>query len=106
MSVRCLNEKGEVRFIPDKLANMPEYMRRHKLTKDTLEPLEELKPLKEVVLKVEEPQTTQPPIEQLTSEPTSEEITKEQYWAMLDAKGIEYKKTYGIAKLKELNDAN
>jgi hypothetical protein len=34
------------------------------------------------------------------------EITKEEYWAMLDAKGVEYKKTFGIAKLKELNDAN
>lgn len=109
MTVRCLNEKGEVRFIPEKLANMPEYMHRHKLTRDTLEPLEPLKPLSEVVLEVEEPQTTQPAMEDVmeaTSESSVEEITKEQYWAMLDAKGVEYKKTYGIAKLKELNDAN
>lgn len=109
MSVRCLTEKGEVRFIPEKLAGMPEYMRRHKLTLDTLEPLEELKPLKEVVLEVEEPKTEQPEMEEVVSESTEssvEEITKEQYWAMLDAKGVEYKKTYGITKLKELNDAN
>ena len=114
MPVRCLNEKGEVRFIPDQLAAMPDYMRRHKLTLDTLEPLEPLKPLKEVVLKVEVevPQEEVIATESLESasneisQEESKEVSKEEYWAMLDAKGVEYKKTYGIAKLKELNDAN
>jgi hypothetical protein len=105
MPVRCLNEKGEVRFIPDRLAAMPDYMRRHKLTLDTLEPLEQLKPLKEVVLEVE----VEVPQEEVIATESLEstlELTKEEYWAMLDEKGVEYKKTYGIAKLKELNDAN
>ncbi len=34
------------------------------------------------------------------------ELTKEEYWAILEEKGIEYKKTYGINKLKELTNAN
>ena len=51
MSVRCLNEKGTVVFIPEKLAAMPDYMRRNKLVVDEIKPQEELKPLTEVNLK-------------------------------------------------------
>lgn len=104
MPVRCLNEKGEVRFIPDHLASMPDYMRRHKLSLDNVEPQEPLKPLKEVNLKVEEPISETDVVSETSVE--QEGPTKEEYWAMLDAKGVEYKKTFGIAKLKELNDAN
>ena len=103
MSVRCLNEKGTVVFIPEKLAAMPDYMRRNKLVIDEIKPQEELKPLTEVNLKVEKPQEVvdDSPIVEIT-----EELTKEEYWAILDEKGIEYKKTYGINKLKELTNAN
>ena len=103
MSVRCLNDKGTVVFIPEKLAAMPDYMRRNKLVIDEIKPQEELKPLTEVNLKVEKPQEVvdDSPIVEIT-----EELTKEEYWAILDEKGIEYKKTYGINKLKELTNAN
>jgi hypothetical protein len=103
MSVRCLNEKGTVVFIPEKLAAMPDYMRRNKLVIDEIKPQEEFKPLTEVNLKVEKPQEVvdDSPIVEIT-----EELTKEEYWAILDEKGIEYKKTYGINKLKELANAN
>jgi hypothetical protein len=103
MSVRCLNEKGTVVFIPEKLAAMPDYMRRNKLVIDEIKPQETLKPLTEVNLKVEKPQEVvdDSPIVEIT-----EELTKEEYWAILDEKGIEYKKTYGINKLKELTNAN
>lgn len=107
MPVRCLTEKGEVRFIPDHLASMPDYMRRHKLSLDNVEPQEPLKPLKEVNLVVETSISESNVVSEEVIENTSvEEITKEEYWAMLDAKGVEYKKTFGISKLKELNDAN
>lgn len=108
MPVRCLNAKGEIRFIPDKLAGMPDYMRRHNLTIDNVETQEPLKPLKEVNLiveKINENQVSSESIVDMTPE-INYEITKEEYWAMLDAKGVEYKKTFGITKLKELNDAN
>jgi hypothetical protein len=103
MSVRCLNEKGTVVFIPEKLAAMPDYMRRNKLVVDEIKPQEPLKPLTEVNLKVEKPQEVvdDSPIVEI-----EEELTKEEYWAILDEKGIEYKKTYGINKLKELTNAN
>jgi LysM repeat protein len=103
MSVRCLNDKGTVVFIPEKLAAMPDYMRRNKLVIDEIKPQEELKPLTEVNLKVEKPQEVvdDSPIVEIT-----EELTKEEYWAILDEKGIEYKKTYGINKLKELTNVN
>lgn len=102
MPIRCLTEKGEVRFIPEKLASMPDYMRRHRLTLDSIEEQEPLRPLSEVNLEVVAPIED---VEKL-DEPTKSEFTKEDYWAMLDAKGVEYKKTFGITKLKELNDAN
>ena len=103
MSVRCLNDKGTVVFIPEKLAAMPDYMRRNKLVIDEIKPQEPLKSLTEVNLKVEKPQEVvdNSPIVEIT-----EELTKEEYWAILDKKGIEYKKTYGINKLKELANAN
>ena len=103
MSVRCLNEKGTVVFIPEKLAAMPDYMRRNKLVIDEIKPQEELKPLTEVNLKVEKPQEVvdDSPIVEIETE-----LTKEEYWAILEEKGIEYKKTYGINKLKELTNAN
>jgi len=103
MSVRCLNDKGTVVFIPEKLAAMPDYMRRNKLVIDEIKPQEELKPLTEVNLKVEKPQEVvdDSPIVEIEAE-----LTKEEYWAILDEKGIEYKKTYGINKLKELTNAN
>jgi len=103
MSVRCLNEKGTVVFIPEKLAAMPDYMRRNKLVVDEIKPQEPLKPLSQVNLEVEKPQEVvdDSPIVEI-----EEELTKEEYWAILDAKGIEYKKTYGINKLKELTNAN
>jgi hypothetical protein len=103
MSVRCLNDKGTVVFIPAKLAAMPDYMRRNKLVVDEIKPQEPLKPLTEVNLKVEKPQEVvdDSPIVEI-----EEELTKEEYWAILDEKGIEYKKTYGINKLKELTNAN
>ena len=103
MSVRCLNEKGTVVFIPEKLAEMPDYMRRNKLVVDEIKPQEPLKPLTEVNLKVEKPQEVvdDSPIVEI-----EEELTKEEYWAILEEKGIEYKKTYGINKLKELTNAN
>ena len=103
MSVRCLNEKGTVVFIPEKLAAMPDYMRRNKLVVDEIKPQEPLKPLAQVNLEVEKPQEVvdDSPIVEI-----EEELTKEEYWAILDAKGIEYKKTYGINKLKELTNAN
>ena len=106
MSVRCLNEKGTVVFIPEKLAAMPDYMRRNKLVIDEIKPQEELKPLIEVNLKVEKPQEVvdDSPIVEILAEEV--ELTKEEYWAILDEKGIEYKKTYGINKLKELTNAN
>lgn len=104
MSVRCLNDKGTVVFIPEKLAAMPDYMRRNKLVIDEIKPQEPLKPLAEVNLKVEKPK------EVVDDSPIAEvevdELTKEQYWAILEEKGIEYKKTYGINKLKELANAN
>jgi len=103
MSVRCLNEKGTVVFIPEKLVAMPDYMRRNKLVVDEIKPQEPLKPLSKVNLEVEKPQEVvdDSPIVEI-----EEELTKEEYWAILDAKGIEYKKTYGINKLKELTNAN
>ena len=103
MSVRCLNEKGTVVFIPEKLVAMPDYMRRNKLVVDEIKPQEPLKPLSQVNLEVEKPQEVvdDSPIVEI-----EEELTKEEYWAILDAKGIEYKKTYGINKLKELTNAN
>ena len=106
MSVRCLNEKGTVVFIPEKLAAMPDYLRRNKLVVDEIKPQEELKPLTEVNLKVEKPQEVvdDSPIVEILAEEV--ELTKEEYWAILDEKGIEYKKTYGINKLKELTNAN
>lgn len=103
MSVRCLNEKGTVVFIPEKLVAMPDYMRRNKLVVDEIKPQETLKPLSQVNLEVEKPQ------EMVDDSPIVEieaELTKEEYWAILDEKGIEYKKTYGINKLKELANAN
>lgn len=104
MSVRCLNDKGTVVFIPEKLAAMPDYMRRNKLVIDEIKPQEPLKPLAEVNLKVEKPQEVvdDSPIAEIEAD----ELTKEQYWAILEEKGIEYKKTYGINKLKELANAN
>jgi len=104
MSVRCLNDKGTVVFIPEKLAAMPDYMRRNKLVIDEIKPQEPLKPLAEVNLKVEKPQEVvdDSPIVEVETD----ELTKEQYWAILEEKGIEYKKTYGINKLKELANAN
>jgi hypothetical protein len=103
MSVRCLNEKGTVVFIPEKLVAMPDYMRRNKLVVDEIKPQEPLKPLSQVNLEVEKPQEVvdDSPIVEI-----EEELTKEEYWAILDEKGIEYKKTYGINKLKELANAN
>jgi len=103
MSVRCLNEKGTVVFIPEKLVAMPDYMRRNKLVVDEIKPQEPLKPLSQVNLEVEKPQEVvdDSPIVEI-----EEELTKEEYWAILDEKGIEYKKTYGINKLKELTNAN
>jgi hypothetical protein len=103
MSVRCLNEKGTVVFIPEKLAAMPDYMRRNKLVIDEIKPQETLKPLSQVNLEVEKPQEVvdDSPIVEIEAE-----LTKEEYWAILDEKGIEYKKTYGINKLKELTNAN
>jgi hypothetical protein len=106
MPVRCLNAKGEIRFIPDKLAGMPDYMRRHNLTIDNVEAQEPLKPLKEVNLIVEPINENQVSSESIGDMTPQIEITKEEYWAMLDTKGVDYKKTFGIAKLKELNDAN
>jgi hypothetical protein len=106
MPVRCLNEKGEIRFIPDKLAGMPDYMRRHNLTQDNVETQEPLKPLKEANLIVEPINENQVSSEGIVDMTPQDEITKEEYWAMLDTKGVEYKKTYGVAKLKEINDAN
>ena len=88
MSIRCLNEKGEIRFIPERLATMPDYMRRHNLTVDNIELQEPLKPLKEVNLSIEQTTDNTKP-NQL--EVSGNEITKEQYWAMLDAKGVDYK---------------
>lgn len=109
MSVRCLNDKGVVVFIPTHLAEMPDYMRKNKLTIDEIKPQEPLKPLSEVNLEVEKPKEVvdDSPIAEFV-EPTEEsvEFTKEQYWAILEGKGIEYKKTYGINKLKELANAN
>jgi hypothetical protein len=103
MSVRCLNDKGVVVFIPTHLAQMPDYMRRNKLVVDEIKPQEPLKPLAQVNLELEKPQEVvdDSPIVEI-----EEELTKEEYWAILDAKGIEYKKTYGINKLKELTNAN
>jgi hypothetical protein len=106
MPVRCLNEKGEVKFIPEKLAGMPDYMRRHRLTLDNIEAQEPLKPLKEVNLKVEAINENQVSSEHIVDLTPQDEITKEEYWAMLDAKGVDYKKTFGVTKLKELNDVN
>jgi hypothetical protein len=103
MSVRCLNEKGTVVFIPEKLAAMPDYMRRNRLVIDEIKPQEPLKPLSEVNLKVEKPQEV---VDDSPIVEVSAELTKEEYWAILDEKGIEYKKTYGINKLKELANAN
>lgn len=103
MSVRCLNEKGTVVFIPEKLAAMPDYMRRNRLVVDEIKPQEPLKPLSEVNLKVEKPQEV---VDDSPIVEVSAELTKEEYWAILDEKGIEYKKTYGINKLKELANAN
>jgi transposase len=106
MSVRCLNDKGVVVFIPTHLAQMPDYMRKNKLTIDEIKPQEPLKPLSEVNLEVEKPQEVvdNSPIVEVLAEDV--ELTKEEYWAILDEKGIEYKKTYGINKLKELTNAN
>lgn len=106
MSVRCLNDKGVVVFIPTHLAQMPDYMRRNKLVVDEIKPQEPLKPLSEVNLEVEKPQEVvdNSPIVEVLAEDV--ELTKEEYWAILDEKGIEYKKTYGINKLKELTNAN
>jgi hypothetical protein len=103
MSVRCLNEKGTVVFIPEKLVAMPDYMRRNKLVVDEIKPQETLKPLSQVNLEVEKPQEVvdDSPIVEIEAE-----LTKEEYWAILEEKGIEYKKTYGINKLKELSNAN
>jgi len=103
MSVRCLNDKGVVVYIPNHLTQMPDYMRRNKLVIDEIKPQEELKPLTKVNLEVEKPKEVvdDSPIVEIT-----EELTKEEYWAILEEKGIEYKKTYGINKLKELANAN
>jgi transposase len=81
-------------------------MRRNKLVVDEIKPQEPLKPLAQVNLELEKPQEVvdDSPIVEILAEEV--ELTKEEYWAILDAKGIEYKKTYGINKLKELTNAN
>tara|TARA_R110000868_G_scaffold112930_2_gene303581 strand:+ start:1032 stop:1352 length:321 start_codon:yes stop_codon:yes gene_type:complete len=106
MSVRCLNDKGVVVYIPSHLTAMPDYMRRNRLVVDEIKPQEPLKPLSQVNLEVEKPKEVvdDSPIVEILAEEI--ELTKEEYWAILDEKGIEYKKTYGINKLKELANAN
>ncbi len=108
---RCIDEKGIIKHIPTHLTKLPDYMRRHKLRIDSVEPMELPKPIKEVNFEVtkgfrhedlepmEETQVMEN-FEEIAEE--SKEETKEHYWAILDEKGIEYKKTYGITKLKEL----
>ena len=118
---RCINEKGQIKNIPDHLSEMPEYMRRHKLTLDNVDLLEPLKPLEEVNLVVKrvsheiQEVVEVVDVEEVSNEANSDidseieptkELSKEDYWSMLDNQGIEYKKTYGIEKLKQLANGN
>ncbi len=97
--IRCINEKGQVVRIPENLTKMPDYMRRHNLRVDNIDPMEIAKPLAEVNFELN---TSEKAEEIDVIQNFSEEETKEHYWAILDEKGIKYNKNFGIAKLKEL----
>lgn len=97
--VKCLyGEKGLVRMIPEKWANDFNYMRKHNLHKvdvPVMEPI--IVETKHTILDLNEP------LKEVFFEPeVIEDLTKEQLFEMLTNKGIEFKKTYGVDKLKQL----
>lgn len=95
--VKCLyGEKGIVRMIPEKFTNDYKYMQRHNLHKAQEPNLDPIIMETETDLKLDiEPEFTPETIQ-------GEGFTKEQLFILLDQKGVEYKKTYGIEKLTQL----
>lgn len=109
--IKCINGKGFTVWIPEHLLTT-EYKSRHGIYIDDVAPQEELKPIEQVNFEVvtkEAPKEVQEietfeetPLEKEEIKADSIELSKEDYFKILDEKGVEYKKTYGIAKLKEL----
>lgn len=94
--VKCLyGEKGMIRWIPEKYANDFNYMRKHNLHKMDIPAVDPIiEDTKDIILDLKDETTFVPEV--------VEDLTKEQLFEMLDNKGVEYKKTYGIEKLKQL----
>lgn len=97
--IKCIDEKGYIKFIPQHLTNNYSFMRRNKLSVMSIPKIEPIEPETEnLELIMEEVQTEFNP-EIITEVPKDE---RADLFAQLDAKGITYKKTFGIIKLKEL----
>lgn len=109
-SVRVINRYGQIVHIPAQLAKLPNYMKRNQLKLDNVQPMEELKPIAEVKLEIEEKKDISEnevisnvgEIQEIQEISETTEPTKEDLFKLLDEKGIEYKKTFGIEKLKTL----
>lgn len=97
--VKCLyGDKGAIRMIPEKFANDFKYMQRHGLQRLDIPEIEPIiTEIKDVVFDMQD-EKTDPSFEP----EIVEDVTKEQLYELLDQKGIEYKKTYGVEKLKQL----
>lgn len=89
--VKTIDEKGTIRWIPSKLTDDYAFMQKHGLHKMEIPQIEPIIPTidpEEVNLEIE-------------TEPNEKETLQKQ----LDEKGITYKKTMGIEKLKQLLDS-
>lgn len=97
--VKCLyGEKGAIRMIPEKWANDFKYMQRHGLQKVEIPHIDPIiVDSEDDILEIRQPEAFVPEV--------VEDVTKEQLYELLDKKEVEYKKTYGIEKLKQLLNA-
>lgn len=96
--VECMDEKGNIKFIPEHLTKNYSFMTRNKLA---VRQIPQMEPIIPDPLKIDLK-------EELNTEFIPEELNddlpddREELFKLLDDKGITYKKTYGVPKLKQL----
>lgn len=99
--IECMDEKGNIKFIPEHLTKNYSFMTRNKLA---VRQIPQMEPIIDNLLDIDFDEVNTEINEDFAPEEIKDELPndREELFKLLDEKGVVYKKTYGVPKLKQL----